>query len=672
MRTYQRPTDDAGVRLENWSEAIHRSTFKHHLHLQSNAGGRNIDEELLELEQLGLNRMSTVAGRTLWLGGTDYAYDRACCQFNCTATRVSNVYDFVDGAWLLFNGAGVGFKPQVGTLHGYLRPLKLQIINSQNDKDYRGPEDNVETPPTADNGWTWTIKVGDSAKAWSKALGKLFGSPHSRKAQTLVVSGENCRGPGGRLKGYGWICNGFPPLAKAMGAIHEILNRKAGNLLDEIDIMDCVNHVGEVLSSRRSAQFCGIDSTNPLVDLFALAKHEYWKCLRCGSHNTKSGICLECGGPTNNHRRQSNNSELFWSQPTPKQLLDLLHQCWECGGDPGIINAAAAQEKCPWFEIPNPCVEIMLGSFCNLVNNCLPRFKGNIAALERAVYLIARANYRQTCVNLNDGILQPRWHQNNDALRLCGVSLTGIVQAPWMTSYHRRRLRNAAITGAYSMADELGLPRPKAVTTITPGGTISKAMGGTDVGEIAEGIHKPLGQYILNWINFSQHDPLVKVHREAGYKVITNPQDGNNVLICFPVRYDNIKFDRVPHPKTGEAMMVNLEPATKQLDRYLVWANEWCDHNPSCTIYYDEQEIPEIAGWLSANWHRGYIATAFIRRTNPLLTPADVKQPYLPQEVVTEGRYNEYEKSLHPVDYTEVTGTYDMIDEGCDRGCPAR
>lgn len=684
LRTYQRPKDDEGVLLETWEEASNRSTFRHHGRLwldatvsednkSGNFGDENAIAELEELEQLNLDRKSTVAGRTLWLGGTPYAYERPCCQYNCSFTRIANVYDLVDAAWLLLNGSGVGFKPQVGVLHGYLKPLKLTITHSTRDKDYRGPQDNKEIAPKSENDYTWTIQVGDSAEAWAKAIGKMFGSPHSRKAKILHIDGSNCRGPGARLKGYGWICNGFSPLAKAMTAMHEILNKKSGQLLDEIDIMDVTNRIGEVLSSRRSAQACKVDSTSPIISQFANAKREYWKCLECGSHNTKSGTCLECGGGTNNHRRQSNNSELFWSKPTLNQLVELLTQCYECGGDPGIVNAEGARIKMPWFEGFNPCFEIGLGGFCNLVNNCLPRFRGNVGELERAVHIISRANYRQTCVNLNDGILQPRWHQSNDALRLCGVSLTGIVQADWMSDYQIRRLRNTAIVGAYGMADELGLPRPKAVTTITPGGTISKVMGGTDIGEIAEGIHKPLGRLIFNWVNFSVHDPLVKAHAEAGYKVIGNPQDKNNVLVCFPVPYNNIKFDQIKHPKTGEPIEVNLESAVDQLNRYLRWNNLWCDHNASCTISYDYEEIPAMAQWLYDNWNNGYIATAFMRRINPLLRPEDVGQPYLPQEVVTQSKYDEYTSTLRQVDYSVVQGVHDVEDDGCAKGgCPVR
>lgn len=640
LRSYNRPIG-AEEKLETWGETGQRAVVDHHTKLWEDAGGKVDVAELAELKQLHDDRKGTVAGRTLWLGGTKYAYERAASQFNCTATIVANVYDLVDAAWLLLNGCGVGFKPQVGVLHGYVKPIpNVEVLWSKRDKEYRGEPKNKETLPCEANDYTWTIRVGDSAEAWAKAIGKMFAAG-SRRAKKLVIDGRNVRGPGGRLRGYGWICNGFAPLGKCMLGIHNQLNRQAGQLLDEIDIMDVVNRIGEVLSSRRSAQACVLDSNSVIADQFAMAKKDYWKY--------------------NNHRRQSNNSKLFWSKPTLKELTELLRHCDECGGDPGIVNAQAWKVKCPWFELPNPCFEIALPGFCNLVNNCLPRYDRNFSALERAIGVMARANYRQTCVDLRDGVLQERWHQSNESLRLCGVSLTGIVQANWLTDYQIRRLRNAAVCGAYSQADELGLPRPKAVTTVTPAGTIAKVMGGLDVGEIAEGIHLPLGRCILNWVNFSAHDPLVDRYCAAGYKVLPNPQDDNNVLVCFPVGYG----DDIP--------LYNRESAVSQLMRYLRWNNLWCDHNASCTISYSPEEIRELAQALYDNWDNGYIATAFMRRIDPSMTPEQVGQPYLPQEVVTPERLRSYQDSLRVVDTSGAYGYFDVDAAECSRGgCPVK
>lgn len=649
LRTYCRPKDDAGTEFETRQEMLQRSMYDHQENLMEDIGREANPDELKELRTLGEAGKAAVAGRTQWLGGTDIARHRACSQFNCSFLEVASVYDVTDAAWLLLNGSGVGFQPRAGTLHGYARTIPdLEIVPSTRPKDYKGRQENLEDLPDPSNGYTWTISVGDSAQAWAKAGGKMF-APRSIRADKLRLDFSEARGPGGRLKGYGWICNGYQPLADAFTAFHGILNRYAGNLLDDVAIMDVVNHWGTVLSSRRSAQIALMDSHNPHAHEFQRAKDRYWE--------------------GNNQRRQSNNTLLFWSKPTKSRIEELIRYADECGGDPAICNASAAQKRAPWFKGLNPCAEILLASkgFCNLVTNCLPRFKNRFTELERSVYIMARANYRQTCVNLEDGLLQPGWHQTNQALRLCGVSLTGVVQADWLTDHQIRRLRNSAIAGAYSMADELDLPRPKAVTTLKPEGTISKTLGGIDVGEIAEGIHKPLGRFVMNSINFSAHDPVLKALESAGYRTMENPSDRNNTLCVFPVEYDSIRFDKF------DGKEVNLEPATVQLDRYLRWNTLWCDHNCSATISYSPEEIPAVVNWLYDNWDRGFVAVSLLRRNDPTKTAKDLGHPYLPQEVTTEGPFREYVASLRPVNWEKVQGIYEIEQEACATGaCPIR
>lgn len=116
--------------------------------------------------------------------------------------------------------------------------------------------------------------------------------------------------------------------------------------------------------------------------------------------------------------------------------------------------------------------EILLGnkSFCNLTEVDIGAFKGDTTGLHEALRIAARANYRQTCVNLNDGILQEAWHLNNEFLRLCGVGITGIAARKDLQAYDYRQMERETTHAAYAMADELGLQRPKNVTTVKPSG----------------------------------------------------------------------------------------------------------------------------------------------------------------------------------------------------------
>ncbi len=278
-------------------------------------------------------------------------------------------------------------------------------------------------------------------------------------ADKLVLDFSNIRPAGIRLKGYGWISSGDAAIAKAYVKIAEIMNRRAGQLLTRMDILDVVNWLGTVLSSRRSAQIALFEYNEPEWKEFATAKKEWWLT-------------------GNEQRIQSNNSLMFYNKPSVSELEGIFQLMEEAGGsEPGFVNAETALKRAPWFNGSNPCCEILLGNknFCNLMEVDIAKFKGDSAGLLRALELAARANYRQTCVNLKDGILQEAWHLNNEFLRLCGVGLTGIARRDDLSEYDYDAMKRVAVSAAYGMADELGTQRPKNVTTVKPSGGLRPA-----------------------------------------------------------------------------------------------------------------------------------------------------------------------------------------------------
>ena len=596
--------------------------------------------ELDELRQLMLARKVLMSGRTLWLGGTDVAKKREASQFNCAFTEIESVYDVVDALWLLMQGCGVGFRPIVGQLTGFKKTLTdIQIIRSTRTGK-GGNENNVET---FEDG-VWTIKVGDSAEAWCKAVGKLVA--HKYPATKLVIDLSEIRPAGERLRGYGWISSGDAALARAMEAIANLFNRRADSLT-RIDILDLANWLGTVLSSRRSAEIAIFEYGEDEWEEFAVAKRDWWV--------------------DNPQRAQSNNSLTFSKKPLRNELEHIFQLMMDSGGsEPGFINAEAARKRAPWFKGCNPCVEILLGnkSFCNLTETDLSKFKGDSAGLRRAITIAARANYRQTCVNLNDGMLQEAWHLNNDFLRLCGVGLTGIATRPDLKPYDLQELLRSAIAGAYSMADELDMPRPKNISTIKPSGTLSKVMDTT------EGVHKPLGRYVFNNVNLSKHDPLLGLCRAAGYRVFDNPADPDAVIVTLPVEYKGVPFEIFE--KGDIKVEVNLETALAQLERYKLYMQNWCQQNVSATIYYSPEEVPGIVTWLLDNWDV-YVGVSFLYRSDPTKTAKDLGYLYLPQEVVTKEVYDEYVKNLQPVNLDEGNMLDAEIQEDCATGaCPVR
>lgn len=637
-RTYNRPLNDAGTEFETWPQTVGR-VISHQKFLWERAKTALILEdmplhditpdmqewqslssteaaELEELRQLLLDRKVAVAGRTLWLGGTDIARRREASMFNCAFTNVETVYDAVDVFWLLLQGCGVGFRPVAGSLTGFRKFIpKLEIIRSKNSSE-KGRETNEEEwdPETK----TWILSVGDSAEAWAKSIGKLLAGKYP--AKKLVLDLSQIRKPGIRLKNYGWLSQGDVGLSKAYTQVFNIMNAKADSLLSEIDILDIMNLLGTVLSTRRSAQIAIIDDHSGAVYEFAEAKVDMW----------------ENG---NSHRSQSNNSIVFWNKPTKAELFAWFERINRGGnGEPGLINGQQLKSRAPWAIGMNPCAEILLPNkgFCNLVSIDVLKFKNDVLGLHKAAKIIARANYRQTVVDFRDGVLQESWHLNNAHLRLCGVSLMGVAGRPDMKSYDYRRLERTVTAAAISMAAELDLPYPKNITALKPEGTQSKCY------DSLEGMHKPLGKYILNNIAFSKYDPLLDKLRAANYNVFNHPYDDSATLVTFPVKNEGVEFDVV------DGKEVNLDSAVKQLDSYKMLMDSYCHQNVSCTISYSVDETMEIVDWLDRNWDN-YVAVSFLFRNDPSKTAADLGYPYLPQEVTTKEIYEAYVSKLLPV-----------------------
>ena len=607
--------------------------------------------ELHKLYNLIYERKIMPAGRTLWLGGTEVSRRRESSMFNCAHTNIETVYDIVDAFWLLLQGCGVGFTPTVGTLTGFRSPIKeIEVIRSQRSGK-GGQEYNVEE--FTEDG-VWTIRVGDSAEAWAKSIGKLIAGKY--RARKIVFDFSEIRPAGERLKGYGWISSGDDSISVAYPAIARILSRRSGALLTKLDILDIMNWLGTVLSSRRSAEIALCEYGSAEWHEFATAKERCWE----------EGF---------KHRQQSNNSLVFYNKPSYGELESLFTSIVRSGGsEPGLVNGTAAQKRAPWFKGVNPCAEILLGnkSFCNLVEVDVAKFLGDSAGLHEAINLAARMNYRQTVVDFRDGILQEAWHLNNEFLRLCGVGCTGISMRDDLSEFDWKSLKYTAVTSARRMAKELGLQHPKNVTTVKPSGTVSKIMDTT------EGIHKPLGRYIFNWVNFSKKDPLVNALKRANYKIIDNPSDSTGCIICLPIEWKHIEFDIVEKEisKDGEERLVdcevNLESAVTQLNRYLKIQTYYCDHNVSNTISYDIEEVPEIIEWLYNNWDN-YVAVSFIFRADPTKNAKDLGYEYLPQEVVDRDTFYSYVQTLLPVNFKDTSSYEELEEDPCSVGaCPIK
>lgn len=661
-RTYNRPLNEEGTVFETWGQTVTR-VISHQRWLWERALTHmqlpemplhDITEDMLEwvplssvqeaeldeLEQLMLDRKACVAGRTLWLGGTPIGKKVELSQFNCAFLKITTIHDMVDLFWGLLNGAGVTGLPEVGTLTGFRKRIpNIKVIRTTRAPNDKGPEGNQEFWDADTN--TWTIKVGDSARAWAKSIGKLLACKYP--AKTLVLDFSLIRGAGARLKNYGWLSQSDTGLSTAYVKIFEIMNAKADALLTEIDIGDIINLLGTVLSTRRAAEALLMSRENPRWKEFV---------------NLKANIA-ENG---KYHRYQSNNSLLFFNKPSHAELTDIFGMLNKGGnGEPGFVNAQHMLARAPWAKGLNPCFEILLpdGGTCNLVTIDIAKFKDDTEGLLNAARIISRANYRQTIVDFNDGILQEKWNLTNTHLHLCGVSMMGVAMRPDMLAYDYTRLERVITHSSYTMAEELGTPYSKNITAMKPEGTISKCF------DSSEGAHTPMGKYIFNNVNFGIHDPLISILKEAGYTTFTHPTDSGAVVITLPTMYSGVEFTDV------NGIELNLESAITQLERYKMLMHSYCHQNVSCTISYSIDETEEIVDWLYSNWD-SYVAVSFLFRNDHTKTAQDLGYAYLPQQVVTREAYETYLAKLKPLDLDHIAILDDYLEE-CDTGaCPIR
>jgi ribonucleoside-triphosphate reductase len=193
--------------------------------------------------------------------------------------------------------------------------------------------------------------------------------------------------------------------------------------------------------------------------------------------------------------------------------------------------------------------------------------------------------------------------------------------------------------------------------------------------DTTEGVHKPEGKFLFNWINFSNYDPIVNKLKEAHYDWMINPSDKSSTIVCIPVEFDNVEFSKVTVSRkdgTKETIEVNIESAIAQLERYKKIQVNYCDQNVSNTIYYRVEEKDDIIDWMLNNWDI-VVGVSFLFKNDPTMSAADLGFNYLPQEYVTEEKFREYTKKLQPIDWNNTESFEELEDSDCASGaCPIR
>jgi hypothetical protein len=268
-------------------------------------------------------------------------------------------------------------------------------------------------------------------------------------------------------------------------------------------------------------------------------------------------------------------------------------------GERGIFSRAASKRQAKKngrrdhnFEFgTNPCSEIILRpyQFCNLTE-VVVRATDTTKTLLRKVELATILGTIQSTLT-HFPYLRKIWNKNTEEERLLGVSLTGIMDNRLTNCHHNTlgdlltTMRATAVETNKKYAEMLGIPQSAAVTCVKPSGTVSQLV------DSASGIHTRHSEYYIRTVRGDKKDPLTQFMIDAGIPAeddFYNPD--NTMVFSFPV-------------KSPEGCVTREDrTAIEQLDLWLAYQRDWCEHKPSVTITVRDEEWLEVGSWVYKNF----------------------------------------------------------------------
>jgi ribonucleoside-diphosphate reductase alpha chain len=293
-------------------------------------------------------------------------------------------------------------------------------------------------------------------------------------------------------------------------------------------------------------------------------------------------------------RRLANISTVYTEKPDFQGFMKEWLSLYESkAGERGIVNRKAFQKKLEginrkYFDDMglNPCGEVILRAFqaCNLTE-IIVRPTDSLKDLKRKVRLATIIGTLQS--GLTDfRYLRKIWKQNCEEERLLGVSITGIMDHGVLSQSFSAEswlaeLKVLAVETNKKWAKKIGISPAKAITCIKPSGTVSQLVNSSS------GIHPRFSDFYKRVVINDINDPLGKFMADRG---VPHTTDQNCYYFEFPQKA----------PKTSKK--VEQVGAMEQLELWKTYATVWCDHNPSQTIYYTDDEFLKVGQWVWENF----------------------------------------------------------------------
>ena len=534
-------------RRETWPETVHRymeNIVKPIVITKSEY--KIIEDSILNLSVMPSMRALMTAGAALNRDNT--------AGYNCSYLPVDDPKAFDEAMYILLCGTGVGFS------------VERQYIQ------------NLPEVPELSESET-TVVVKDSKEGWAKGLRQVLALLWAGEIPKWDVS--QIRPSGARLKTFGGRASGPAPLIDLFNFSVNTFRSASGRRLSSIECHDLMCYIGQIVvvgGVRRSA----------MISLSNLSDGRM--------RHAKSGNWWETAG----HRALANNSVCYTEKPDSETFMrEWLALVESKSGERGVFNRQACKvladrsgRRDSNHEFgTNPCSEISLRpyQFCNLTE-----------VVVRATDTLKDIKDKVTSATILGTIqskytkfpyLRKIWQRNTEEERLLGVSLTGIMDNPIMTSANKNLARDLESLKQHAVyvnsvwSKRLGIEQSTAVTCCKPSGTVSQLV------DSASGIHARHSPHYIRTVRGDNKDPLTQFMQDQG--IPSEPcvmKPDTTTVFSFPV---------AAPPKS---VTRNDMTALQQLDMWLIYQRHWTEHKPSVTITVRDNEWMEVGAFVYKNF----------------------------------------------------------------------
>ena len=541
---YARYLDDEN-RRETWEETVMRYI--------SFWGNELNTEDRGELYTAILNMEVMPSMRCMMTAGPALARDNVA-GFNCSYLPIDSPRSFDELMYILLNGTGVGFSVE----RDYVNQLP-EVADTFHDTES-------------------TIVVSDSKIGWASSFRELISLLYAGKIPKCDLT--RVRPAGARLKTFGGRASGPQPLADLFNFSVEMFKGAAGRKLTSLECHDLVCKIADIVvvgGVRRSAL---ISLSNVTDNRMANAKNGEWYI-------------------TNGQRALANNSAVYSERPDFDTYSSEMKRLYESkSGERGIFSRIAAQKVAAKNERrdathkfgTNPCSEIILRpyQFCNL-SEVIVRSNDTEDTLKYKVKIATILGTLQATMT-DFRYLRNIWKKNTEEEALLGVSLTGIMDCKLTNGSTAGldnlldTLRQVAIDTNKEWAKKLDINQSAAITCVKPSGTVSQLT------DSASGIHPRFSEYYVRTVRADKKDPLATAMIEAGFPHEEDIMNSSNWVFSFPQK------------SPSKAVTVEDMGAMEQLNLWKTYQDHWCEHKPSMTCYYNDDNFFSVCQWIWENF----------------------------------------------------------------------